>query len=208
MTEEIQIAFELDDKGMVGRQCPATDCERYFKLKPGTGLNSDVTRCPYCGNKSPYLAPFVETTARSFEVSEVSGDKAYVSKNNLRAVQDVGAIPYIPFRANSVAWNRKQKHDSLWERMYHYYNFNRSEFLAHYHKRSNVETTFSMVKAKFGTSVRSKTPVAQVNDVLAKILCHNICVLIQSAYELGISPVFDAETFGTKDAVVPKMAWE
>ena len=27
---------------------------------------------------SPYLAPFVETTARSFEVSEVSGDKAYV----------------------------------------------------------------------------------------------------------------------------------
>ena len=53
MTEEIQIAFELDDKGMVGRQCPATDCERYFKLKPGTGLNSDVTRCPYCGNKSP-----------------------------------------------------------------------------------------------------------------------------------------------------------
>ena len=65
-----------------------------------------------------------------------------------------------------------------------------------------------MVKAKFGTSVRSKTPVAQVNEVLAKILCHNICVLIQSAYELGISPVFDVETFGTKDAVVPKMAWK
>ena len=121
---------------------------------------------------APYLPPFVETTARGFEVSEVSGDKAYVSKKNLRAVQAVGATPYIPFRANSVARNRKQKHDPLWERMYHYYNFNRSEFLAHYHKRSNVETTFAMIKAKFGGAVRSKTPVAQVNEVLVKILCH------------------------------------
>ena len=47
-----------------------------------------------------------------------------------------------------------------------------------------------MVKAKFGGAVRSKTTVAQVNEVLAKILCHNIVVLIQSMFELGIMPVF------------------
>ena len=84
-------------------------------------------------------------------------------------MQAVGATPYIPFRANSVARNRKQKHDPLWERMYHYYNLNRAEFLAHYHKRSNVETVFAMIKAKFGADVRSKTPAAQVNEVLVKI---------------------------------------
>ena len=50
------------------------------------------------------------------------------------------------------------------ERTYHYYNLNRADFLAHYHKRSNVETTFSMIKAKFGGAVRSKTPVAQVSQ--------------------------------------------
>ena len=74
--------------------------------------------------------------------------------------------------------------------MYHYYHLNRAEFLQHYHKRSNVETTFSMVKAKFGSAVRAKTPVAQINEVLTKVLCHNVCVVIQSAYELGINPVF------------------
>ena len=47
-----------------------------------------------------------------------------------------------------------------------------------------------MVKAKFGPSVRAKTPVPQVNEVLVKILCHNIVVLIQSMFELGIMPVF------------------
>jgi hypothetical protein len=43
---------------------------------------------------------------------------------------------------------------------------------------------------KFGGSVRSKTPIAQVNEVLCKVLCHNICVLIQSNYELGIEATF------------------
>jgi hypothetical protein len=47
-----------------------------------------------------------------------------------------------------------------------------------------------MIKTKFGGSVRSKTPIAQVNEVLCKVLCHNICVLIQSTYELGLEPTF------------------
>ena len=152
---------------------------------------------------SPYLAPFTKTTAQQFDVREVSGDKAYLSRNNLRAVQAVGGTAYIPFKTNSVAHNSHHKRDKLWERMYHYYNFNRAEFLAHYHKRSNVESTFSMVKAKFGASVRAKTPVAQVNEALAKVLCHNICVLIGSIYELGIEPVFNApETSVTEMAPV------
>jgi hypothetical protein len=28
------------------------------------------------------------------------------------------------------------------------------------------------------------------NEVLCKVLCHNICCVIQSHYELGIEPVF------------------
>ena len=44
----------------------------------------------------------------------------------------------------------------------------------------------NMVKAKYGPYVRSKNPVAQYNEVLAKVLCHNISCLIHQAYELGI----------------------
>lgn len=29
-----------------------------------------------------------------------------------------------------------------------------------------------------------------VFEVLCKVLCHNICVVIQSMYELGVEPVF------------------
>jgi len=62
--------------------------------------------------------------------------------------------------------------------------------MRNYHGRSNVESTFSMIKAKFGERPRSKTETAQVNELLCKILCHNLCCLISSMYELGVDPTF------------------
>jgi hypothetical protein len=32
---------------------------------------------------------------------------------------------------------------------------------------------------------------AQTNEVLAKVVAHNLCCLIQAFYELGIDPVFN-----------------
>jgi hypothetical protein len=47
-----------------------------------------------------------------------------------------------------------------------------------------------MVKARFGGYVRSRTERAQMNGVLCKALCHNICTIVHSIYELGIVPAF------------------
>ena len=43
---------------------------------------------------------------------------------------------------------------------------------------------------KHGYMVRSKTPTAMENEVLTKVLCHNLCCLIQEQETLGIVPVF------------------
>jgi len=47
-----------------------------------------------------------------------------------------------------------------------------------------------MIKAKFGEQIRNKDKVAQANEALCKILYHNVYVVIQSVYELGIEPTF------------------
>ena len=47
-----------------------------------------------------------------------------------------------------------------------------------------------MVKSKFGGYVSSKKEPAMTNEVLGKILCHNICCVIQSIYGLAIVPEF------------------
>lgn len=139
------------------------------------------------------LIPLMHKTAETFAISEVSADKAYSSRRNLHAIENIGAMPYIPFKDNAKGTGTKTAYDGLWHKMWLFYNFNKESFYAHYHKRSNVEAVFSMIKRKFGASVRAKTPIAQVNEVLCKILCHNICVLIQSIYELGLEPTFWAE---------------
>ncbi len=74
--------------------------------------------------------------------------------------------------------------------MYHWVALNRETFLSHYHKRSYVESAFHMIKSKFGDSVRSKGETAQENEVLAKVLCHNIVVLIHAMRSLGVEPNF------------------
>jgi transposase len=136
-------------------------------------------------NDSPLLPAMVETTARNFKMSEVSADKGYASKANADAVTKAGATPFIAF-----ASHHRGNGGGTWEKMYHYFSFRRTEFLQHYHKRSNVESTFSMMKRKFGDGLRSKTDVAMVNETLCKVLCHNLVVLIHEMYELGIDPVF------------------
>jgi hypothetical protein len=56
-----------------------------------------------------------------------------------------------------------------------------------------VETAFSMIKGKFGDSVRSKSDIGPLNEVLCKVLCQNICVIIQAIHESGTDPTFCAE---------------
>jgi transposase len=76
---------------------------------------------------------------------EVSADKGYASKANYDSVARLGATPFISFPDN-----HRGQGGGKWAEMYHYFNFRKQEFLQHYHKRSNVESTFSMMKRKFG----------------------------------------------------------
>ncbi len=140
---------------------------------------------------SVHLIPFMDTAAENFHIRRVLADKGYLSKKNLRAIAARQADARIPFKTNSVPFTPNHKKDEVWVAAYHYYNLHRAEFLEHYHQRSNVETTFSMIKAKFGSQVRSKTLVARINETLLKILCHNIVVLIHEMYETGLEPMFE-----------------
>ena len=170
-----------------------------------THVVTSVEATPYESTDNPQFAPLISQTAKTFDIKEVSADKAYSSKRNIKATQMLGGTAYIPFTSRATVQENASYNDinDTWNRMWHFYNFNREVFLQHYHKRSNIETTFSMIKAKFGTAVRAKTPTAQVNEVLCKILCHNICVLIQSIYELGLEPTF--WTSEAKTPVAPKL---
>jgi transposase len=131
------------------------------------------------------LSPMLATTARNFKVMEVSGDKGYSSKTNLEIIAAAGAMPFIAFQDSAMGHG-----GGMWSKMFGYFQYRREDILAHYHKRSNVESTFSMIKRKFGDGLRSRTDAAMKNETMCKILCHNLVVLIHEMHELGIDPVF------------------
>ena len=137
---------------------------------------------------SPQFIPLVKDTHDSgFSMREVSADKAYISRDNLDAVAEYGGIAYIPFKVNA---SQHSYGGRVWNKMYYYFKLCNDEFMEHYHKRSNVETTFSAIKKKLGETIKFKNRTAQINELLCKIIAYNITVLIQEMHELGIKPNF------------------
>ncbi|WP_435011231.1 transposase [Tundrisphaera lichenicola] len=169
--------------GVIRRQ------HEWVKVHVMCGVKTNVVTAVEIRDKdaqdAPLLPALMDSTADRFTMREVSADKVYASLKNYAEIAKHGATPYIPFKSNHTG-----RGGGLWAKMYHYFNYNRDEFLTHYHKRSNVESVFSMIKAKFGDAVRSKTDVAMRNEALCKVLCHNVCCLIQSTHELGIEAKF------------------
>jgi len=133
----------------------------------------------------PTLPGLLATIRQTFKVAEVCADMAYASTDNFCHIEGGDAKHFIPFKSSITGGI-----GGIYEKAFLYFKLHREEFDARYHQRSNIESTFSMYKAKFGDSVRSKTDTAMKNEVLAKFVCHNICCLISAMYELGITPEF------------------
>lgn len=203
----IESNFAVDSTGFSGcRYDQWGDCKwknaqpqtkrSWVKIHAMIGCTTNVvTAVDVTNNASadcPYLPPLMQETAKRFNIGDVCADKAYLTISNLQAIADIGANAFIPFKVNSTP-----VHSGVWNNAYHYFNLHREEFLTRYHQRSNVESTFSMVKRKFGDSVRAKNDLTMCNEALAKFLAHNLCCLIQSIQKFGIDPTFRMNTKGT-----------
>ena len=137
-----------------------------------TNIITVVEITPSHVNDSPILPGLLDTTGNQFHIAEVSADKAYLSKKNLRRIGELRASPFISFKSNTTGQG-----SPMWRRFQPSFILDQDNFKNHYNRCSNVDTTFSMVKGKFGNSVRSRLETGQVNEILLKCLCHNICVL-------------------------------
>jgi len=208
--KSVETDFAVDSSGFM-----TTRYSRWFDHKYGTvkekhdwvkchimcGVKTNVITAveihDRCAGDAKMLPALVNATAQNFQMAEVSADKGYGSRKNTDAITNVGAVPFIALKSTSVG-----NGGGTWTKMFHYFRFRQDEFMQHYHKRSNVESTFSMMKRKFGDSLRSKTDVAMVNETLCKILCHNLVVLIHETHELGIETTFWAESPAAQELVL------
>lgn len=125
-----------------------------------------------------------------FRPGSIVADRGYLSKENYETAADLGIEAFIPFKSNSLNRSGHRGSPASWRKAYYLFKANREEFDRRYHRRSNVEAVFSALKRKFGENVRSRTPVAQVNEILCKLIAYNLTVVIHEMFENGIAPSF------------------
>ncbi len=151
---------------------------------------------------APEFGPLLRgTLADGFRPSAIVADKGYLSADNYALAGSLGVEPFIPFRAgtlsNEVNRIRGVTKPEAWIKAYHLFQANREDFNRNYHRRSNVESVFSALKRKFGENIRSRRPIAQVNEVLCKLIAYNLTVVVHEMFENGIAPTFVKQNSAT-----------
>jgi len=157
-------------KFLKGHVCVGTKTNVICSCEVTSSSIGDVTMAPL----------ILQNLSKNFQPKEVSGDKAYSAHRVLKIIENMDAEPFIPFK---ITTNPNKRSPEIWIRLFKYFKENEEEFSQHYHKRSNVETTFYMVKSRLGEFLRSKRYTSQKNELMMKFICHNICCLIQEIYE-------------------------
>lgn len=195
----IEADFAVDSSGFrcstFGEYCSyahgTSRVHNWLKVHISTGVYTniiaDVIITDEHGADSPQFKKLIKNTAQNFSIHEVCADAAYSSRKNLEIVSKYGGTAYIPFKSNATGTTEGS---ILWRRAFHYFQLHKEEFLEHYHKRSNAESTFSAIKKKFGETLKSKNRTAQINEMLCKIIAYNITVVIREMIEFGFDTKF------------------
>lgn len=133
-------------------------------------------------NDTTQFPQLASDTNRNFKIRNFLADRAYQSKKNLNIIRDMGGTAIIPFKKNQTGKCRSKGDSFTYRKLFNFFQQHKEEFYQIYHQRSNIESCFSMIKRKFGNNIKCKKEISQDNEILARVLVHNICVLIQEIF--------------------------
>jgi len=125
------------------------------------------------------------TVSHGFVPEKFTADAAYINTANIEVVEGVGAAPYIMFKKNMNG-----KSSPALTRLMAKLTSDPEDYMREYHNRSNVETSFGIMKQQFGGNVNARKPAGQYNELMCKVICHNIARIVHAIHELSISPKF------------------
>ncbi len=97
------ISIPKDDQGFVGRECPK--CEKYFKLKPGTGLPTSECHCPYCdfkGISNDFFTKDQIEYAKSIAIKDIYKDVSNSISNMFKDLERETRGGFIQFKVSST----------------------------------------------------------------------------------------------------------
>jgi transposase len=143
----VKLHAAIDDRGAA------------FSIAITDGTTSDITLFPYLVN---------DVDAR---LGVVRADAAYLSRDNVQMIEDMGAVPYIRPKSSSTM---ESKGRYAWRHMQFRYRKDKEAFHEEYNQQRRAEAFFSKMKRRFGSSVRSRIGTTRRREVWMRILILNM----------------------------------
>lgn len=123
-----------------------------------------------------------------FAMKNVVADMAYNSRRIIDFICNMGLDPYIPFKKNATG---RAKGSFYWMRLFKKFKENNNEYMRKYHTRSNIETSFHVIKTRLGNHLMTKNFNANSNEIKIKCLCTNLSILVHEMFESNICIDFE-----------------
>ena len=131
-------------------------------IDPRSQLICNILKGVGPSNDCPELPKLLEPFQ---ELQIVLGDKGYDSEANLRFIMERGGVPIIPVRQGKITPTKTK----LRKRMLKLF----PSLEKVYHQRSKVETVFSVMKRRFGASLRSKRLALRMKELALNAITYN-----------------------------------
>ena len=132
------------------------------------------------GGDQPYLDGLLYHAWRrtGARVRCVVADAGYDSELNHRIARlDMGVRSIIPPKSGRPTKTNKPPTDPMRRNMHH--RFKRRADARAYGQRGQSETTNSMIKRNLGSALRARTAVGRRQELLLRVLTHNIMLLAE-----------------------------
>jgi len=131
-----------------------------------------------------FFKPLVSEANKIFEIKELYADGAYFSQKNFNLCHSLKIKAYIKPREDAIL---KKFGNSVWNNSIdRYMNDLEKGDERRYTLRANVECAFHMIKSVFSDVLRHKTFEGRINELLSRIVCHNIRCLVYAYFKEDI----------------------
>lgn len=128
-----------------------------------------------------FFKPLVLETNKIFRIDELYGDGAYFSQENLDLCDSLNIKAYIRPREDAI---QEKFGNPIWNNSIDRYmkDLEKGDE-RRYTLRNNVECTFHMIKTVFSDVLRHKTFDGRINELLARVVCHNVRCLVYAYFK-------------------------
>jgi len=136
------------------------------------------------GGESPALRPLLEEVRKRHDrIGSVSGDSAFLSRENCTLVDEPGGVPRFYPKKNLTLRSRGHR---AYQEMLLAFIKDPQKWLEDYHKRSICESTFSSLKRRCLTPLRREVRTRRKQEVLARIIIYNLIRLSYARWIKGL----------------------